>query len=301
MRTYRRRLVSLGRRVALLPAGLRGMVEMLVSASMVSAMNGVVHHLTLSMHAFEIAFFRQVFGLIFLSTVFLRNGLQPLYTRRIRLHVLRAVLNAVALLAYFVALTLEPIYKVVALGFTAPLFATVLAIFFLGEHMGRRRWVALGIGVAGALVILRPGFEVVTFGMMVVLFSNLAWAGALIVIKMLTRTETAVTISMYAALLMVPMTLAPALLVWEWPTLDQLVWLVTIGVCGSIAQLFLAQAFRDADATLVLPMDFTKLIWASLIGFFFFAEIPDLWTLAGAAIIFAGVFYNAFREGASAP
>ena len=291
----------LGRRAARLPAGLRGMAEMLASASTVSAMNGVVHHLTLSMHAFEIAFFRQLFGLIFLSTVFLRNGLQPLYTRRIRLHVLRAVLNALALLSYFVALTLEPIYKVVALGFTAPLFATVLAIFFLREHMGRRRWIALGVGVAGALVILRPGIEVVTFGMLVALFSNVAWAGALIVIKMLTRTESAVTISMYAALLLVPMTLAAALLVWEWPTPDQLKWLVTIGICGSFAQLCLAQAFRDADATLVLPMDFTKLIWASLIGFFFFAEVPDLWTLAGAAIIFAGVFYNAFREGASAP
>ncbi len=174
MSPYRRRLVSLGRRAALLPAGLRGMAEMLVSASMVSAMNGVVHHLTLSMHAFEIAFFRQVFGLIFLSAVFLRDGLQPLYTRRIRLHVLRAILNALAVMAYFVALTLEPIYKVVALGFTAPLFATVLAIFFLREHMRARRWIALGVGVAGALVILRPGFEVVSVGMLVVLFSNLA-------------------------------------------------------------------------------------------------------------------------------
>ena len=130
--------------------------------------------------------------------------------------------------------------------------------------------------MAGALVILRPGFEVVSFGMLVVLFSNLAWAGALHVIKMLARTETAVTTSMYAALLMVPMTLAPALFVWEWPNPDQLLWLVVIGICGSFAQLCLAQAFRDADATLVLPMDFTKLIWASLIGFFFFAEVPDL-------------------------
>jgi drug/metabolite transporter (DMT)-like permease len=292
---------SLGRRVARAPKGLRGMAAMLVSATTISSMNGVVHHLTPTMHAFEIAFFRQVFGLIFLSAVFLRNGLQPLYTRRIRMHLLRAVLNALALLSYFVALSLEPIYKVVALGFTAPMFATLLAVFILRERMGPHRWTALFIGVLGALVILRPGIEVVSFGMLSVLFSNLAWAGALIVIKSLARTETPVTVSVYAALLMVPITAVAAALVWKAPNVEQLYWLVLIGICGSFAQLCLTQAFRDADATLVLPVDFTKIIWASLIGYFFFAEIPDLWSMVGVSIIFSGVFYNAYRERASAP
>ena len=277
------------------------MAAMLVSATTISSMNGVVHHLTLSMHAFEIAFFRQVIGLIFLSALFLRNGLQPLYTGRIRMHLLRAALNAMALLSYFVALTLEPIYKVVALGFTAPMFATLLAIFFLRESMGVHRWTALLIGVLGALVILRPGIQEVSFGMFAVLFSNMAWAGALIVIKSLARTESPVTIAMYAALMMVPITAVTAAFVWTTPSVEQIYWLVFIGICGSFAQLCLGQAFRDADATLVLPMDFTKIIWASLIGYFFFAEIPDFWSLVGVAIIFVGVFYNAYRERASAP
>ncbi len=292
---------ALGRRVARLPASLRGMTAMLGSAMTISSMNGVVHHLTGGLHAFEIAFFRQMFGFLFISAVFLRGGLQPLYTRKFKLHALRAVLNAGALLTYFLALSMEPLAKVVGLGFTAPLFATLGAAYFLGEAMGARRWLALTLGLAGALVILRPGAEVVSLGAMLVLLSNLCWAGALLVIKVLARTEGSVTITAYAALLMTPLTLATALFVWQWPSVTQIYWLIAIGIGGTFAQLCLSQAFREADATLVLPVDFTKFVWVSLIGYFFFAEVPDLWTVIGAAIVCSGVLYNAYREGSGAP
>ncbi len=291
----------LGRRIAGVPAGLRGMAAMLGSATTISGMNGVVHHLSVSMHAFEIAFFRQLFGFIFMASVFLRSGFQVLHTSRIWMHVLRAVLNALALMSYFIALSLEPIAKVVALGFSAPLFATLLAVPILRERMTSHRWVTLAVGICGALIILRPGFADISFGMMMVLFSNANWAGALIVIKSLSRTESPVTITMYAALLMVPFTLVAAVFFWQWPTLEQVYWLIAIGIGGSFAQLLLAQAFRDADATLVLPMDFTKLIWASLIGYFFFAEIPDSWALAGAVVIFSAVFYGTWCERSPTP
>ena len=170
---------AIGRRVGRMPANLRGMGSMLVSAMTISSMNGVVHNLIDSMHAFEIAFFRQFFGLIFVWALFLRGGLQPLMTTRLRLHALRAVLNVVAMLTYFVALGLEPLATVVGLSFTAPLFAALGAAFFLGEAMGRRRWLALVVGVFGAVVILRPGFEEISLGMMLVLLSNVAWACAL--------------------------------------------------------------------------------------------------------------------------
>ena len=292
---------AIGRRVGRMPANLRGMGSMLVSAMTISSMNGVVHNLTDSMHAFEIAFFRQFFGLIFVWALFLRGGLQPLMTTKLRLHALRAVLNVVAMLTYFVALGLEPLATVVGLSFTAPLFAALGAAFFLGEAMGRRRWLALVVGVFGAVVILRPGFEEISLGMMLVLLSNVSWACALVVIKVLARTESSVTITAYAALLMAPVTLACAVFVWQWPTVQQLYWLIGIGVFGTFAQLCLSQAFREADASLVLPVDFTKFVWVSLIGYFFFAEIPDAWTVAGAAIICSGVLYNAYRERAVAP
>ncbi len=292
---------AIGRQIARVPANLRGMVAMLGSAMTISSMNGVVHHLTGAMHAFEIAFFRQFFGLIFICAMFLRGGLQPLYTRKFKLHALRAVLNAIALTTYFIALGLEPLAKVVGLGFTAPLFATLGAAFFLGEKMDMRRWMALALGVLGAVIIIRPGFEVISLGAMMVLLSNVAWACALVVIKILARTESSVTITAYTALLMMPITLVCALFVWQWPSAEQLYWLIAIGIGGTFAQLCLSQAFREADATLVLPMDFTKFVWVGLIGYFFFAEVPGMWTVFGAVIICSGVLYNAYHERSAAP
>lgn len=292
---------AIGRQVARVPANLRGMAAMLGSAMTISSMNGVVHHLTGAMHAFEIAFFRQLFGVIFITVMFLRGGLKPLYTRKFKLHALRAVLNAIALTTYFIALSLEPLAKVVGLGFTAPLFATLGAAFFLREKMGARRWLALALGLIGAVIIIRPGYEVVSLGAMMVLLSNIAWACALVVIKVLARTESSVTITAYAALLMTPITLVCALFVWQWPTVEQLYWLVAIGIAGTFAQLCLSQAFREADATLVLPVDFTKFVWVGLIGYFFFAEVPRLLTVLGAVIICSGVLYNAYHERSATP
>jgi len=292
------RLAAIG---AAIPDAAKGAGYMLASATTISGMNGAVQFLSASVHVFEVAFCRQLFGVIFLGAVFLRGGLAPLATRRFGMHLLRAVLNVIALLAYFVGLSLEPLAKVVALSLTAPLFATLCAVIFLRERMTARRWIALLLGMAGALIVLRPGMQAVSLGALMVLLSNTVWAVALIVIKSLARTESAATISLYAAILMTPITLAFALFVWQWPTPGQLVWLVTIGVFGSIAQLCLSQSFRLADATLVLPIDFTKIVWASLIGFVAFGQVPEIWVWIGAVVTFAAVFYNTYQERGSRP
>lgn len=286
---------------ATVPDNAKGAGYMLASATTISGMNGTVQFLSSTVHVFEVAFFRQLFGVIFLAAVFLRGGLAPLITRRFGMHLLRAVLNVIALLAYFYGLSLEPLAKVVALGLTAPLFATVCAVIFLGERLTVHRSIALLLGLAGALIVLRPGMQAVSLGAMMVLLSNTVWAVALIVIKSLARTESAATISLYAAILMAPVALVFALFVWQWPTPVQLVWLVAIGVFGSIAQLCLSQAFRLADATLVLPIDFTKIVWASLIGYLVFNQVPEIWVWIGAVVTFAAVFYNTYQERGSRP
>lgn len=292
------RLRALG---ASIPAGAKGAGYMLASATTISGMNGTVQFLSATIHVFEVAFFRQLFGVLFLAAVFLRGGLKPLRTRRFGLHLLRAVLNVIALLAYFYGLSQEPLAKVVALGLTAPLFATICAVIFLRERMNLRRWIALLVGMAGALIVLRPGAQAVSLGALMVLMSNTAWAVALIVIKSLARTESAATISLYAAILMTPVSLVFALFVWEWPAAHQFVWLVAIGVFGSLAQLCLSQSFRLADATLVLPIDFTKIVWASLIGYVAFGQVPEIWVWIGATVIFSAVFYNTYQVRGSRP
>ena len=287
---------AFARRLAAMPAGLRGMGYMLASALTISGMNGVVTHLVAGMHAFEVTFFRQLLGSVFMAAVCLPGGLQVLHTRRFWLHMVRAVLNVVAMGLYFLGLTYEPMATVVALALAAPLFASLGAMVFLRERMTAGRWAALALGFAGSLVILRPGIEVVSFGAAMVLLSNMVWAVALVVIKMLSRTESAVTMTIYAAVLQAPLALVFAVFVWRTPTWAELLLLACTGVFGSIAQLCLGQAFREADATLVLPIDFTKLIWASLIGYAFFGQTPSLWVLFGGLVVFLGVFWNALQE-----
>ena len=291
----------LATRLSGVPANIMGMGHMLTSVSTISGVNGVVVHLSHSMHVFEIAFFRQFIGFIFMSVIFLRGGLRPLITRRIGLHVLRSVLNVIAMLAFFYGLTLEPLAKVVSLSFTAPLFATVGAVLLLGEKMNRHRWVALLIGLAGALIILRPGIQEVSLGAMLVLMSNAVWSLALVVIKILSRTESSVTIALYATLLQTPVALAFALFFWTTPNVEQLLWLTLVGIFGTIAQISLGEAFRYADATLVMPIDFMKLFWASLIGYLAFDQVPEIWIWPGAFVVFLAVFYNAYMERKSTP
>ena len=115
-------------------------------------------------------------------------------------------------------------------------------------------------------------------------------------IKALSRTDSSITITFYAAFLQLPLALVLALFVWRWPTLEQLGLLLIISVIGTMAQVSLSQAFREADSTVILPMDFTKLIWSSLLGYLAYAEIPDPWAWVGGVVVFSGVLWVAYSE-----
>ncbi|MGA8259412.1 MAG: DMT family transporter [Arenicellales bacterium] len=263
-----------------------------------ASMHGGVRYLSvrLHLHPFEIAFFRNFFGLIVLAPWFVRQGIAPLHTQRFGLHALRALLNVAAMLLFFTGLSLTPIAQVQALGFTAPLFASVLAVVFLGERMLLWRWAALTVGLTGALIIIRPGVQAIDHGSLLVLGSSAVWSFAIIIIKNLSRTDSSVTITSYMVLLMTPMSLLAAVPVWQWPDPVQLAWLVFTGVAGTLAQLALAQALRMADTTTVLPLDFMKLIWGSIIGYLLFDEIPDAAIWIGGGTIFSAATYIAYRE-----
>jgi drug/metabolite transporter (DMT)-like permease len=279
-----------------IPRPIRGMALMLASTLSVVGMNVSIRAVAADIHVFEIAFFRNLFGALIFLPVLFRTEANPLRARRFGLLTFRAALNTVAMLAFFFALTLIPLTEVTALSFTTPLFASFLAIAVLGEAMSRRRCIGLAVGLVGALVILRPGVQEIGLGPILVVLSSATWACALMCIKILTRTESALTIALYAALMQVPLAFVASLFYWVWPSWTQLGLLALVGGLGGFAQLCLTQSFRDADTTLVLPVDFTKLIWAGLAGFLLFAEIPDLWTVVGAAVVFGAVFHMAWRE-----
>ena len=283
--------------IAATPGTIRGMGWMLISAFTVAIFNGIVRHISADVHPFEIAFLHSAFGVLYLTPVYFRSGLAPLKTRRLPMHALRAALNVTASLFMIMALSLSPLAEVAALSFSAPLFAAVLAVVLMGERMRARRVGALLVGFAGTWLVFRPGLEAVEPGSLLVLGFAVAWGGAMIAIKALSRTETSLTQTLILGLLNTPMAAVAAIPVWQTPSLGQLAWLAGLGAVGVVRQLSMSQAFREADATAILPLDFTKLIWVAIIGYAAFAEIPTMWTWAGGFVIFAAGTYITVREG----
>lgn len=275
---------------------LRGIVLMCVSTVAFSVMHGLVRFVSDVLPPFQIAFFRNLFGLMFLMPLLLRSRFKLLRTNRIGLHALRGVINIGAMLMFFTALSISPLAKVTALSFTAPIFMAVLAVIVLGERFRIYRWLAILLGFIGMLIILRPGFVAIDTGALLVTGAAALWAVAMILIKILSRTDSSLTIVAYMGIFLGAFSILPALWVWQPFGLQTLGWMALIGLFGTIAQMSLSQALKETDPTALMPFDFLKLIWTALIGAWFFAEIPDVYTLIGATVIFASGLFIAFRE-----
>lgn len=269
---------------------------MILFTIVMSGMHASVRHITENLHPFEVAFFRLVFGLLTIVPFFYRNGLSVLKTDRLPMLGLRGIINAVCMLGYFYALSIGPLARITALGFSATLFAIVLAIFIFGEKVGLKRWSAIFLGFAGMLVVIRPGFADVGIESIVTLGSAFGWAICIIIIKDLTKTESAETITVYMSFVMAPIVLIPAIFVWTAPSLYDLAWLVLIGLLGGIGQLAMANALKYGEAQVVLPVEFSRLIWISLIAFIAFAEIPGIYVWIGGGMIMASTTYITLRE-----
>ena len=269
---------------------------MLVATLSFSGMHGTIKHVGGDMHPFEIAFFRNFFGLLALFPFFIRHGLKPLRTNRIGMHFARVMLNIGSMFAFFYAISITPLAEVIALSFAAPIFATVLAVFFFREIIGPARWIAIMVGFAGTVVILRPGYDEISLGSVLTLLAALVWGGAVMIIKSLSRTDSSVTITAYMVLLLTPLSLIPALFVWTSPSMDQLIWLALIGGLGTLGHLAMNQAIKLAPTNVVMPIDFVRLIWVAILGYFIFGELPDIFVWMGGAMIFASGLWIAHAE-----
>ena len=272
---------------------------MCLSTVAFSIMHGLVRFVSEVLPPFQIAFFRNVFGLAFLLPLLMRSRFAILRTKQIGLHALRGVINMAAMLMFFTALSISPIAKVTALGFTAPIFMAILAVLVLGERFRIYRWSAIFLGFVGMLIILRPGLVAIDAGALLVTGSAALWAVAMIIIKIQSRTESSLTIVAYMGIFLGVFSIAPALWVWQPFGLKTLGLMVLIGLFGSIAQMAISQSLKETDPTALMPFDFLKLIWTAMIGAWFFAEIPDIYTWIGATVIFLSGLFIAFREQSS--
>ena len=279
-----------------LSENISGMIWMLMAVLFFSALHGMIRVASEDVDVLVVVFFRNLFGLIVLIPLLFKHGIEPLRTKRPGMLLWRAILNASAMCLYFTALAIAPLADVTALSFLGPIFATVLAIMIFKEKVGYHRWFAIFVGFVGALIILRPGMVAIDTGSILVIIASVFWAGALMVIKLLSRTESSLTITFYMTIMMTPLTLIPALFFWSWPSFEGWFWLLGIGLIGTFAQYCMTESLRLGDTHVVMPMDYTRLIWMAIIGWLIFAEEPDLYTILGGIVIAISASYIAWRE-----
>ncbi len=276
---------------------LRGIVLMILATACLTGMHGLVRHASRDLHPFEIAFFRNLLVPLYLLPWLIRAGWSSLRPRRFAPHASRAAIGVIALLSWFYALSLLPLAEATALNFSSTLFATVGAAVILREEVRRYRWIAAVVGFAGVVIILQPGREAASLGGILVILSSIFWAGSLLMAKSLTRHDSTLGIVVLMAAMSAGMSLPAAVLVWSTPSLSQFGTLMVIALLGTLGYLFYTQALREAEAGVVFPLDFLRLLWAVLFGYLVFGELLDLSGWIGAILIAGSAAYIGYREG----
>jgi len=275
----------------------KGIALILASTVFLGASDVTAKYLSASLPSIEIAWIRfLVFALIMSPAMLPGSPLFALRTERRGLHLLRGAALLGSSLFFISGLRYLPIAEASATGFVSPLFVTALSIIFLGEKVGLRRWIATALGLLGVIIILRPGTGAFHPAAFFPLVSALAWACTLIMTRMLSGSERAVTTMTYSSIagVCILSTLVP--FVWVAPTWHDILFGVFIGVASTAGQWIVVLAFRYADASVLAPFSYTQLLWVSILGFLVFGEVPDIWTITGAAFIVASGLYTAHRE-----
>jgi drug/metabolite transporter (DMT)-like permease len=248
------------------------------------------------MGVFEILFFRTGVALLIVLALALRTGIATLKTRRIGLHLWRNLVHLGGQASWVYALGLLPLAMVFAIEFTMPIWTAMLAVALLGERMNRGRVVMLVLGLAGVLVILRPGFGVFQPAALVMLFGSLCFAVQMISTKQLSSTESPMAVLFWMSVIQTPVCFAVALPGWTAPELRELPWIIAIGIGSFTAHYCLTRSMRFADASVVVPVDFFRLPLIAVVGAVFYAEPFDPAVILGAVLIFTGVYYSLSRE-----
>ena len=252
--------------------------------------------LSQDLNPFMIAFYRCLFGVIIMLPWMIYNHPTAWKTHNIKLQFIRCSINVYSMISWFTAIGTLQLEKAAAIGFTTPLFTTILAIIFLGEVVRVQRITALIIGFIGILVVIRPGYIPFESGALWLLSAALTFSIVIIIVKKLTEKDSSLTTVFYQMAFMVPPTFLIALFFWESVNLNQIFMFIFVAIAGFITQFSFAQCLKMAETTFIMPIQFTKLIWLSIIGYLFFKEIPDIWTWIGASIIFLSILFIAYRE-----
>jgi drug/metabolite transporter (DMT)-like permease len=274
----------------------RGIALIITSTVFLGSSDAMAKYLSLTLPSIQIAWIRfLIFAMIFVPAM-LTTTPSVFRTARPGLHVCRGIALLSSSLFFIIGLRFLPIAEASATGFISPIFVTALSIGFLSEKVGVRRWLATIVGLVGVLVIVRPGGEGFHLAALFPVVSAFGWACTLIMTRMISGRDHAITTMVYSSIvgLCILTTLVPFF--WVTPSWRDIALGVGIGVASTVGQWIVVLAFRYADASVLAPFSYAQLVWVTILGFLIFGEIPDIWTVVGAAIIIASGLYIAHRE-----
>lgn len=280
-----------------LPGNLRGAFWMLMSAATFIAVQSVTKELGGKFDAVQIAFFRAFVGGLAVMPFLLTRGLSGLKTENLPYHFGRGLFGAMAIFLMVFAIVHMPLADATVIGFTRALFLIVLAVIFLGEKVRWRRWLATAVGFGGVVLMLRPGDDAFQLAALAALAASLCFASAHVCIKKCTSMKDhPLTVQSWYWLIATSLTLFPALWFWTTPSWPELMLLLLMGLLSGIGQSFTAYAFSAGEATFISPFDFSRLVWAALVGVIVFGEELLLPTVLGAVVIIGSNVYIARRQ-----
>lgn len=273
-----------------------GITWMIVTGLLFVGVTGIVRYLGADIPAPESAFIRYLAGTLIIFPIVARALMRPRPARAWAVFTLRGVAHSVAVSLWFFAMARIPIAEVTAIGYTAPIYITIGAALFLGEHMAARRIIAVGVAFLGALVIIRPGFREIEMGHLAQLLSAPLFAVSYLTVKSMTRTEKpgdiVAILSVFVTLGLLPMAL------WDWvsPSLHDVIWLSVVAGLATLGHYTMTRALEAAPVAVTQPITFLQLVWATALGALAFGEAVDGWVLTGGGIIIASVSFISWRE-----
>ena len=282
-------------RFSSLPANVRGGMWVLMSAILFTGMSTLAKFLGGRLDSFQVVFFRAFLGMIFVLPFLLRAGVDQFKTKRPIMHICRGITGSSAMICGFYAIVHLPLADAIALNYARPLFLVILAVIILREVVGMRRALATIVGFVGVIIMLRPTGTIEPASFVAILGAALV-AGAVIFVKILSRTESTVTLLFYSGVISTIMTAIPAYLNWTAPTLEEFGLLMAMGLFGVGAHSCFIRGYAMAEATAMAPYDYSRLIFSAIAGFIIFDQLPDAWGVTGAAIIVGSTFYITLRE-----
>lgn len=290
-----------------LRAALRGrpylvaVLFMLLSTAGFSAMNVGIGYISDELHPALIVALRCGLTLLLLMPVALRRKAALLRTQRLGSHFTRATVGAAGMITWTYCLAIMPVNQATALSYTAPLFTTLFAVFFLHEHADLRRWLGLFAGFVGAMIIIQPGHADFEWSSLLVMLATTGWAIAGMLVKSLSRTEPALRIVFYMNLFMFLWALPLGLYHWQMPSFEYWLVLLLIACCSIIMHFSMARAYFLVPVVKLMPFDFMRLIYTALFTYLLFGQTSGLNTWIGAAIIVASAAFIARRDVKAAP